>query len=170
MQGSVNMASITSAGPENGITRVLRSRVRTPINQFREGTFLDASSTTTQSISSPVGIATAETHNNQSALGEHSHSLGKMNGQINGHMNYGYQGIGAVHPHSLPEFHNGQSNGIPYNLSTIPPIGVKSNSRTAEGMDSRHRYKGGSGNLSGHSSGHSEGIKSGWPYLLMYLF
>ncbi|KAM0839993.1 hypothetical protein ACQ4PT_059959 [Festuca glaucescens] len=152
--GSVNMASMTSTGPEHGITRVLRSRVQPSINQFREGTFLDDLSSTRQNISSPVRIATAGTHNNQSALGEHGHSLGKMNG----YLNYGFQGNGAFNPHSLPEFYTGQSNGIPYNLSTIPPIGVKSNSRTAEGMDSRHLYKVGCAKLGGHSSGHSEAL------------
>ncbi|XP_047066293.1 protein MEI2-like 4 [Lolium rigidum] len=152
--GSVNMASMTSTGHEHGITRVLRSRVQPSINQFREGTFLDGLSSTRQNISSPVRIATAGTHNNQSALGEHGHSLGKMNG----HLNYGFQGNGAFNPHSLPEFHTGQSNGIPYNLSTIPPIGVKSNSRTAEGIDNRHLYKVGCAKLGGHSSGHSEAL------------
>ncbi|KQJ82362.1 hypothetical protein BRADI_5g08580v3 [Brachypodium distachyon] len=151
--GSVNMAS---TGPEHGISRVVRTRVQPPINQFRERNFLDIPSITpqSQSMSSPVRIATAGTHKNHSALGEHGHSLGRMNG----HLNYGYQGMGAFHPHSLPEFDNSQSNCIPYNLSTIPPIGVKSNSRTADGIDSRHLYKVCSANLSGHSSGHSEAL------------
>ena len=156
MQGSVNMAS---TGPEHGTTRVLRSRVQPSMNQFREGTFLDVPSSTMQITSSPVRIATTGTHNNQSAFGEHGHSLGKMNGH------YGFQGIGAFNPHSLPEFHNG---GIPYNLRTIPPIGVNSNSRTAEGMDSRHLYKVGCAKLCGHSSGHTEGTNFGCSYLRMY--
>ncbi|KAM3386735.1 hypothetical protein ACQJBY_009959 [Aegilops geniculata] len=154
--GSVNMASMASAGPEHGISRVLRPRVQPPIHQFREGAFLDVPSSTMQSISSPVRIATAVTHNNRSTVGENGHSLGKMGGQINGHLNYGFHGVGAFNPHSLPDFRNGQSNGISCNLGTISPIGVKSNSRTAEGMESRHLYKVGSANLGGHSSGHTE--------------
>ncbi|CAM0904839.1 unnamed protein product [Alopecurus aequalis] len=144
--GSVNMAS---TGPEHGTTRVLRSRVQPSMNQLREGTILDVPSSTMQIISSPVRIATAGTHNNQSAIGEHGHSLGKMNGH------YGFQGIGAFNPHSLPDFHNGSN---PYNLRTMPPIGANSNSRTAEGMDSRHLYKGGCAKLCGHSSGHTEAL------------
>jgi hypothetical protein len=115
-------------------------------------------------MSSPVRIATAGTHNNQSALGEHGHSLGKMNGPLN----YGFQGNGAFNPHSLPDFHNGQSNGIPYSLSTIPPIGVKNNSRAAEGMDSRHLYKVGCAKPGGHSTGQTEGTNFGFPYLRIY--
>lgn len=161
IQGSVNMASMTSAGPEHGISRVLRPRVQPPIHQFREGAFLDVPSSTMQSISSPVRIATAVTHNNRSTVGENGHSLGKMGGQINGHLNYGFHGVGAFNPHSLPDFRNGQSNGISCNLGTISPIGVKSNSRTAEGMESRHLYKVGSANLGGHSSGHTEGTTLG---------
>ncbi|XP_062184033.1 protein MEI2-like 4 isoform X2 [Phragmites australis] len=157
--GSVNVTTIRSTGPESGTVQVLRSRVQTPTNQFREGkSFLDLPSTTIPSVSSPVGIATAGSQSNHYALDEHSHSLEKMNGQNNGQMDYGFQEISAFHAHSLPEFNNRQSNAIPYNLSTIPPIGVRSNIRTAEAMDDRHIYKGGSGNLSHHSSAQSEAL------------
>ncbi|KAL6652802.1 hypothetical protein ACP70R_011727 [Stipagrostis hirtigluma subsp. patula] len=95
---------------------------------------------------------------NPCALAERSHSLGMLNRQTNGQMNYGFQDIGAFHPHSLPEYSNGASNGITYSLSTITPIVGKSNSRTAEATESRHIYNGGSGNFSNHSSGHTEAI------------
>lgn len=152
---------MTSAGPEHGISRVLHPRVQPPAHQFREGAFLDVPSSTMQCISSPVRIATAGTHNNRSALGETGNSLGKMSGQINGHLNYGFNEIGAFNLHSLPDFHNGQSNGISDNLGTISPIGIKSNSRTDEGTESRHLYKFGSANLGGHCSGHTEGTDFG---------
>jgi len=158
MQGSINMASIRSTGTESGTVQVLRSRVQTPINQFREGrSFLDLPSTTIRSRSSPVGIATAGSQSNHHALDEHIHSLGKMNVQNKGRMDCGFQESIAFHPHSLPDFDDRLRNGIPFNCS-IPPIGVKSNARAPEAMDGRHIYKGGSGNLSNQSSAHTEGI------------
>ncbi|XP_066347111.1 protein MEI2-like 4 isoform X2 [Miscanthus floridulus] len=156
--GSINMASIRSTGTESGTVQVLRSRVQTPINQFREGrSFLDLPSTTIRSRSSPVGIATAGSQSNHHALDEHIHSLGKMNVQNKGRMDCGFQESIAFHPHSLPDFDDRLRNGIPYNCS-IPPIGVKSNARAPEAMDGRHIYKGGSGNLSNQSSAHTEAL------------
>lgn len=147
LQGSSNMAAMMSSGRDNGSIHSLHSGLLTSMSPFREASFPGLSSTIPQSLSSPIGIASAATHNNQSSLGELSHSLGRMNG----HMNYGFQGMGALHPHSLPEVHNGATNGAPYNLSTMAPVGVNSNSRTAEAVDSRHLHKVGSGNLNGHS-------------------
>jgi hypothetical protein len=156
--GSSNMATITSSGLENGSIHGLHSGHLSSMSPFRESSFPGLSSTIPQSLSSPIGIVSAATHSNQASLGELSHSLGRMNGQ----MNYGFQGMGAFH-HSLPEVHNGATNGVPYNLSTVAPVGVNSNSRTAEAVDSRHLHKVGSGNLNGHSFDRtSEGGKYGY--------
>ncbi|AQK71274.1 Protein MEI2-like 1 [Zea mays] len=145
--GSSNIAAMTSCGRENGSMHGLHSGLLTSMSPFREASFLGLSSTLPQSLSSPIGIASAATHSNQAPLGELSHSLSRMNG----HVNYGFQGLGAIHPHSLPDVHNGANNGTPYNLNTITPVGVNKNSRTAEAVDSRHLHKVGSGNLNGHS-------------------
>ncbi|RCV06570.1 hypothetical protein SETIT_1G173300v2 [Setaria italica] len=139
--------AVTSSGRENGSIHGLHSGLITSMSPFREASFPGLSSTIPQSLSSPIGIASATTHGNQASLAELSHSLGRMNG----HMNYGFQGMGALHPHSLPEVHNGATNGAPYNLNTMAPGGINSNSRTAEAVDSRHLHKVGSGNLNGHS-------------------
>lgn len=156
--GSVNMASIRSTGLESGTVQVLRSRVQTPINQFREGRgFLDLPSATIPSSSSPVGVETAGSQNSHQALDVHNHSLGKMNERNNGRMDYRFQESSAFHPHSLPEFNDRLSNGIPYSC-TVPPIGVKSNARAIEATDSMHIYKGDSGNLSNQSSAHTEAL------------
>ncbi|TVT99860.1 hypothetical protein EJB05_54747 [Eragrostis curvula] len=144
--GSSNMATITSSGLENGGIQGLHSGHRTSMSPFREASFPGLSSTIPQSLSSPIGIASAATHSSQASLNELSHSLGRMNG----HMNYGFQGMGAIH-HSLPEVHNGATNGVAYNLNTMAPVGVNSSSRAAEAVDSRHLHKVGSGNLNGHS-------------------
>jgi len=145
------MAAMTSSGRENGSIHGLHSGLLTSMSPFREASFSGLSSTIPQSLSSPIGIASAATHSNQASLGELSHSLGRMNGQ----MNYGFQGMGALHPHSLPEAHNGATNGTPYNLNTMAPGGINSNSRTAEAVDSRHLHKVGSGNLNGHPFDHA---------------
>ncbi|CAN6244466.1 unnamed protein product [Urochloa humidicola] len=139
--------AMTSSGRENGSIHGLHSGLLTSMSPFREASFPGLSSTIPQSLSSPIGIASAATHSNQASLAELSNSLGRMNG----HMNYGFQGMGALHPHSLPEVHNGATNGAPYNLNTMAPGGINSNSRTAEAADSRHLHKMGSGNLNGHS-------------------
>ncbi|WVZ85407.1 hypothetical protein U9M48_032343 [Paspalum notatum var. saurae] len=158
LQGSVNMASIRSTDPESGTVQALRSRVQAPINQFREGrSFLDLPSTIIPSSSSPVGIASAGSQSSHHALDEHRHSLGKMNGQSNGQMDYGFQESSTFHPHSLPELNDRLSNAIPYNCA-MPPIGVKGNSRAIEAMNGRHIYKGGSGNLSNQPSAHTEAL------------
>lgn len=143
--GSSNMAAMSSSGRENGSIHGLHSGLLTSISPFREASFPGLCSTIPQSLSSPIGIASAA-NSNQASLGELSHSLGRMSG----HMNYGFQGMGALHPHSLPEVHIGATNGAPYNLNTVASVGVNSNSR-AETVDSRHLHKVGSGNLNGHS-------------------
>ncbi|PWZ20771.1 Protein MEI2-like 4 [Zea mays] len=157
--GSSNIVAMTSCGRENGSMHGLHSGLLTSMSPFREASFLGLSSTLPQSLSSPIGIASAATHSNQAPLGELSHSLSRMNR----HVNYGFQGLGAIHPHSLPDVHNGANNGTPYNLNTITPVGVNKNSRTAEAVDSRHLHKVGSGNLNGHSFDRAgEGVVKWW--------
>jgi hypothetical protein len=158
-QGLSNMTTITSSGLENGSIHGLHSGHLSSMSPFREACFPGLSSTIPQSLSSPIGITSAATHHsNQASLGELSRSLSRMNGQLN----YGFQGMGAIH-HSLPEVHNGATNGVPYNLSTVAPVGVNSNSRTAEAVENRHVHKVGSGNLNGHSFDRSsEGGKFGY--------
>jgi hypothetical protein len=159
LQGSSNIVAMTSCGRENGSMHGLHSGLLTSMSPFREASFLGLSSTLPQSLSSPIGIASAATHSNQAPLGELSHSLSRMNR----HVNYGFQGLGAIHPHSLPDVHNGANNGTPYNLNTITPVGVNKNSRTAEAVDSRHLHKVGSGNLNGHSFDRAgEGVVKWW--------
>jgi RNA recognition motif-containing protein len=151
--GSTNLATITSTGHENGSIQGMHSGLQTSISQFRETSFPGLSSTIPQSLSTPIGISSGATHSNQAALGEISQSLGRMNG----HMNYSFQGMSALHPHSLPEVHNGVNNGVPYNLNSMAQVVNGTNSRTAEAVDNRHLHKVGSGNLNGHSFDRAEG-------------
>lgn len=133
--GSSNLATLTSTGFENGSMGML-SGIQTSMSSFRDASFPGLSSTIPQSLSSPVGITSGV---NKATFGELSHSLGRMNG----HMNYGFQGMGGL------------TNGSPYN--TMTPIGVDSNSRVAEAVDSRHLHKVGSGNHNGHPFDRAEG-------------
>ncbi|KAL5212625.1 hypothetical protein ABZP36_023472 [Zizania latifolia] len=150
--GSTNLATITSTGLENGSIQGMHSGLQTSMSPFRETSFPGLSSTIPQSLSTPIGIASAATYSNPTNLGEISHSLGR----INGHMNYSFQGMNALHPHSLPEVHNGVNNGTPYNLNSMAQVVNASNSRT-EVVDNRHLRKVGSGNLNGHSFDRLEG-------------
>uniref|UniRef100_A0A0D9VGE0 RRM domain-containing protein n=1 Tax=Leersia perrieri TaxID=77586 RepID=A0A0D9VGE0_9ORYZ len=151
--GTNNLATITSTGHDNGSIQGMHSGLQTSVSQFRDTSFPGLSSTIPQSLSTPIGISSAATHSSQANLGEISQSLGRMNG----HMNYSFQGMSALHPHSLPEVHNGVSNGAPYNLNSMAQVVTGSNSRTAETMDNRHIHKVGSANLNGHSFDRAEG-------------
>ncbi|KAF8715429.1 hypothetical protein HU200_027076 [Digitaria exilis] len=156
--GSINIAPIRSPASESGTVQALHSRIQTPINQFRDGrSVLNLHSATMHSRLSPVGIATSGSQSSHHAIDEHFHSLGKINGQNNELMDYGIQESIAFHPHSLPEFNNRLSNGVPCNCS-IPLVGVKGNARATESMDDIYICKGGSGNLSDQSSTHTEAL------------
>lgn len=98
-----------------------------------------------------MGIASINNHNNHSVHSELSHSLGQMN--------LGFHGLPGFHPQSLPEHHNGITNGIAYNSNAMSATGSNINVRPSEGMDNRIFHKVGSGSLNGHSFDHNEGGK-----------
>ncbi|RWW77017.1 hypothetical protein BHE74_00014844 [Ensete ventricosum] len=66
-------------------------------------------------------------------------------------MNIGFQGMSDIHPHSVPDYHNGTSNCIPYNSSTMSTMGIGVISRPSGGIDKRHLQKVGSGSFNGHA-------------------
>ncbi|XP_072963804.1 protein MEI2-like 4 isoform X2 [Typha angustifolia] len=147
---SVLPATIASNSLENGAIQGLHSTVRAPIRPFTEIAFPGISSGIPQTLPFSVGIASAGNLNNPSVHSEVSHSLGQMN--------FGFQGIPAFHPHSLPEYHNEVANGIPYNSNTISAMGIniKSSPAASEGIRNRHLPKVGPGSLNGHSFDHDE--------------
>ncbi|XP_073118242.1 protein MEI2-like 4 isoform X3 [Elaeis guineensis] len=148
--GSIPLGPITSNGLENGASQGPHSAARGPINPFLESTFHGISSSVPQSLSSPAGIASVGNPNNQSIHDELSYSLGQLS--------FGFQSLQGYHPHSLPEYPNGLSNGIPYSSSnTMSSINVNINSKPAEENDNRHFHRVGSGSLNGHCFDHSEG-------------
>ncbi|RWW09728.1 hypothetical protein GW17_00026769 [Ensete ventricosum] len=66
-------------------------------------------------------------------------------------MNIGFQGMSDIHPHSVPDYHNGTSNCIPYNSNTMSTMGIGVISRPSGGIDKRHLQKVGSGSFNGHA-------------------
>ncbi|XP_010250525.1 PREDICTED: protein MEI2-like 4 isoform X2 [Nelumbo nucifera] len=124
----VSQGSTTSVGMEHGAIQGLHSKIQVPIGPLAENTFYHGiSSSVPNNISSPVRIAS---FGNQSALGEHSHSLGQMK--------FGFQSLTSFHPHSLPEHHDGLVNGVPYHSpGTMAAMAANMSPRPSEGIDNR---------------------------------
>ncbi|XP_077250466.1 protein MEI2-like 4 isoform X2 [Tasmannia lanceolata] len=143
--GSVPNGLITSNCLENGAFHSQHSAIRAPISSFVESAFHGLSSTIPHSLSSPVRVAQSlGNHSNQPGLVEASHSLGQMK--------FGFQSVPTFHPHSLPEYHDRLTNGVPYNSpDTISGVTSSINSRPAEGIDNRQIYRVGSAGLNNHS-------------------
>ncbi|CAN6345567.1 unnamed protein product, partial [Urochloa humidicola] len=97
-----------------------------------------------QKLLSPIRIEPTRRHNNQATIGE-------LNGSL-GHGNFG-PGLQAFHPHSLPECHNGISNGSKsMTLSTR-----NSGFRLTEGVD-YNNHKVCSSDHHGHSCNQNEAL------------
>lgn len=132
----------SSAGCDSG--SIQNSALQTLISPFMESKFPGISSTASRSVSSPIRVTMVGNHGSQSNLDELSHSLGQVN--------FGFQSMPAFHPHSLPEFHNGPINNIPFN--TI--LGTNINSRIADGIDS-HPNRHGACHINSPSFEHKDG-------------
>ncbi|OVA17369.1 RNA recognition motif domain [Macleaya cordata] len=140
---ALSHGSITSSGMENGAVQGLHSAIRAPISQFVENGFHHGlSSSVPQSFPSPVRVASI---GNQSGIGEPSPSLGQME--------LGFRGMPSFHPHSLPEYHDGLANGIPYSSSSTMAANISP--LTSEELDNRHIRRVGS---NAHSIELNEGI------------
>ncbi|XP_030539442.1 protein MEI2-like 4 [Rhodamnia argentea] len=74
-------------------------------------------------------------------------------GYSKGQLSFDVQPAAGIHPHSLPEYHDGLSNGIPCNSSNI--MGANFNQIPPERMDHRQLCRVGS---EGHSLGLNEGV------------
>ncbi|XP_010249241.1 PREDICTED: protein MEI2-like 4 isoform X2 [Nelumbo nucifera] len=137
--GSISNGSVTSSCMENGAVQGLHSTIRAPVSPFMENAFHhDISSSVPNSIRSPVRVASV---GNLSGFGEPSHSLGQMK--------FGFQSMPTFHPHSLPEYHDGLVNGVPYNSpGTMAPIAANISSRPSEGIENRQICRVGSNGLS----------------------
>ncbi|KAF8390746.1 hypothetical protein HHK36_025273 [Tetracentron sinense] len=144
---------------ENGAMQGLHSGMRVPISPFMDNTFHHASNVP-NGLSSPVRVASV---GNPSGLGESS-QLGQMK--------FGFQSMSTFHPHSLPEYHDGLANGIPYNsTSTMADMVANISPRPSEGIDNRHiRGVGSNGHIELNegvfgSSGNGSGPLQGHHYV-----
>ncbi|XP_020246052.1 protein MEI2-like 4 isoform X3 [Asparagus officinalis] len=141
--GSVPLGSITS-GFDSQTVKDLHSAARGSISPLLDSAVHGICSSVPQNISSPVRVASVGNHINPSVNGEISHSLRQVK--------FGFQGLPNMHPHSLPEYHEGLSNGSPYNSSSaMPAMSININSRPGEGIDHRYIQRVGSGSLNSHS-------------------
>jgi len=141
--GSIPFGSIT-AEFDNGTVQDLRSAVRAPVSPLLDSTVHGISSSVPHNLSSPVRVPSVGNHSNPSGHGENGHSFGQRK--------FGFQGMPIVHPHSLPEYHDGVTNGVPYNSSsTVPAMAMNINSRPGDGIDHRFIQRVGSGSLTSHS-------------------
>ncbi|XP_008812116.2 protein MEI2-like 4 isoform X1 [Phoenix dactylifera] len=170
--GTIPLVATASIGLDNGSTQDLNSSVRAPIHPSAGSTFPRISSIVPHSLSSPVGIASASSHSNQSGH-ERRHSLGQMNigsqsSQCTqsgherchslGQMNFSSQIMANFHLHSLPEHHNGKISSIPYSSSSATStMTLNINSRPADVIDGRSIQRSGLGGFNSHSFGHIGG-------------
>ncbi|CAN1317937.1 Protein MEI2-like 4 [Linum perenne] len=86
------------------------------------------SSSVPSHLPSPV---TATSVSKQFSHPDHKHSIQEMR--------FGNQSMHTFHPHSLPEYHDGLSNGIPYNsASNLGGMAGSVGSKAMEGINGRH--------------------------------
>jgi len=141
--GSIPLGSVTSDF-DNGTVQDLRSLIRAPVSPLLDSALHGISSSVPHNLSSPVRVPSTGNHSNPSGHGENAHSFGQMK--------FGFQGMPIIHPHSLPEYHDGVTNGVPYNSSsTKPAMAMNINSRPGDGIDQRYIQRVGSGSLTSHS-------------------
>ncbi|THU49644.1 hypothetical protein C4D60_Mb06t11700 [Musa balbisiana] len=154
--GSSSLGPITPNGALHG----LPSAIQAPFTPLMGTTFHGFSSSVPQNLSSPVKIASVGNHTNQATHADISPSVGQIN--------TGFQGMSDMHPHSLPDYHNGISNCIPYNSNTTSTMGIGVISRPSGGIDKRHLQKVGSDSFNGHSFNANEafGVSSNGSYPL----
>ncbi|XP_020253576.1 protein MEI2-like 4 isoform X2 [Asparagus officinalis] len=138
--GSVPLRAVTSDF-NDGTDHSLRSAIRAPINPLLDSAVHGIPSGLVHNLSFPVRVTSRSNHSNSSLNSENGHSFGQVK--------FGFQGMPIMHPHSLPEYHDGLSSGVQYNSSNaMPAMAININPRTGEGIDSRYIQRAGSGSLS----------------------
>ncbi|XP_042438039.1 protein MEI2-like 4 [Zingiber officinale] len=139
--GSSSLGSVTPNSLENRVIQGLNSAAKASITPPLEATLYEMPSKVPQHLSPSVGITMVGNHTKQAANIDFNCSLGPMN--------FGLQGMRGLHPHSLPNYHNGITNCIPYNSNTLSATGIGVISRPSEGIDARPLHRGSSGTYDG---------------------
>lgn len=139
--GCVSLGTIAPNGLENGSLNGQLSTACAPINPFTEITSHAISSAVSHNLST-MRFESIGCRYNQASHAHHNHSLNQFN--------LGAQGQGApcLHPHSLPEFHNGIANGIPCESPNLmSALSLNVNLRSAEETENKFLQNVGSGSL-----------------------
>lgn len=132
-------SSLFGSSYENGANQDFKS-AQAPSIPFVEAKFNGILPSMPQNLPSSASIASNCNHINQPVQGDMNLSLGQMN--------FGFQDMPVLHPHSLPNYNNGVKNGIPYSPNPRS-MGVGVISRPADGVDKRNMQTICSGSLSG---------------------
>ncbi|CAI0547990.1 unnamed protein product [Linum tenue] len=115
---------IASTGMDSGSSHVLHG-AHSPVGAFIEP---HRSSSVPNPLLSP---ATATSVGKQFSHPEQKHSIQEIR--------FGNQSMPTFHPHSLPEYHDGLSNGIPYNSTNVlGGMAGSVGSKLMEGINGRH--------------------------------
>ncbi|KAJ0973540.1 hypothetical protein J5N97_021499 [Dioscorea zingiberensis] len=131
---TIPIGIITSNGLDNGAIQGLNSAFRTPVNTLLDTAFHRISPNVSCSLSSPVNVASIGNHGHSSCCGDHNHSGGQIN--------FGLQRMPTFGPHSLPDYHDGLTNGIPCNSpNSISAMPININSMCVEGIDKRTMHR-----------------------------
>lgn len=133
--------AITSTGVDNGTIIGVHSAIQTP--SLDTAFHHNISSSVPNSLPSLVRV---ESVGNQSSVTDSTHSLGPVKFDVHG--------TPAFHPHSLPEYHDGLTNGSHCNSPGTATATV--NPRPPERIDNRQFCR---VNSNGHSIDLSEGGK-----------
>lgn len=137
--GAIPNGSITSAGgTDNGAIMAVHCAAPSFENMFHH----ELSSSVPNSLSSVMRV---ESVGSQSGLTESVHSAGSLKFDIHG--------TPAFHPHSLPEYYDGLTNGT--NCNSTGSVSSSINVRPPERIDNRHFTR----VSSGHSIEFNEGGK-----------
>ncbi|XP_052185128.1 protein MEI2-like 4 isoform X2 [Diospyros lotus] len=110
--GPISHGGITSSGMDNGMQGVCPA-IETTVRPYTENMF-------------HYGISSSGTNSCQSSLPE--------SGLLKGQLNIEYQRIPNIHPHSLPEYHDGLTKGPPCNS---PRMAANISSRPSERIENR---------------------------------
>uniref|UniRef100_A0A2P2M990 Uncharacterized protein MANES_06G126700 n=1 Tax=Rhizophora mucronata TaxID=61149 RepID=A0A2P2M990_RHIMU len=126
---------IASGSLENGSAQILHPGIKSPVGAFIEPHW---SSSVPSNLPSPARAASV---GKQFGLHEPNHTLDEIN--------FGNQCFPSFHPHSLPEYHDGLTNGTLYkSSSTAGGMASSVGSNVSEGIDIRHiRGAGSSGHM-----------------------
>lgn len=112
LTGTASLGAITSSSMENGTIMGVHTGIPFPVRPFMDNvSHHGISSSVPNSLPSLLSV---ESVGCQSGLAESSHAQGQLK--------FDFRATQSLHPHSLPEYHDGLANGAPCNpVGTMAP-------------------------------------------------